>query len=320
MRSEADSVAEAINEALHIGRESGCRVQLSHFKVTGKNNWGRSKQVLQQVIDARKEGVDVVIDQFPYTAESTHLSTLLPKEFLSDGPDSVLARLRRPQARRYAKKFLLDNLRKEKLKHFSYAVMASYTADPTLNGKSIEDINVLKGRKSNANEEAETILELIEQGGATGVYYGAAMIYHYISEDDLQNIMKFPHNICISDAGVRVAGGRAMLHPRAYGANARMLGRYVRELKLVSLEEAVRRMTSLPAQHFQIEKKGLLMPGYDADLVVFDEATVQDKATFDDPYQFSSGFHYVLVNGQVVLSENVHTGQRPGKIVRKSQP
>lgn len=319
MRSEADSVDKAIDEAVRIGRESGCRVQLSHFKVAGQNNWGRSKQLLQQVIDARKQGINVVIDQFPYCAESTHLSTLLPKEFLSDGPDSVLARLKRPQARAYAKKFLLDNLKKEKLKHFSYAVMASYSADPSLNGKSIEEITLLKGRKNKASEEAETILELIEQGGAANVYYGAAMIYHYISEEDLQNIIRFPHNICISDAGVRIPGGKAMLHPRAYGANARMLGRYVRELQLVSLEEAIRRMTSLPAQQFQIEKKGLVMPGYDADLVIFDPATVQDQATFNDPYQFSTGFHFVLVNGKIVLNEKVHTGLRPGKIVRKSQ-
>jgi len=275
--------------------------------------------MLQQVIDARKEGINVIIDQFPYGAESTHLSTLLPKEVLSDGPDSVLARLKRPHTRATIKKFLLNNLKKEKLKHFSYAVLASYPTDPNLNGKNIQEINLLKGRRNNANAEAETILELIEQGGASAVYYGAAMIYHYISEKDLQNILKFPHNICISDAGVRIPGGKAMLHPRAYGANARVLGHYVRELNLISLEEAIRRMTSLPAQHFQIEKKGLLMPGYDADLVIFDPATVQDKATYDEPYKNSVGFQYVIVNGQVVLSDNVHTGLRPGKIVRKSQ-
>jgi N-acyl-D-amino-acid deacylase len=261
-----------------------------------------------------------VIDQFPYGAESTHLSTLLPKEFLSDGPDSVLARLKQPATRTQAKKFLLDNLRKENLKHFNYAVMASYPADPTLNGKSIADINVLKGRKKKASEEAETILELIEQSGSSGVYYGAAMIYHYISEDDLQSIMKYPHNICISDAGVRIPGSMTMLHPRADGSNARVLARYVRELQLISLEEAIRRMTSLPAQHFKIEKKGLLMPGYDADIVIFDPGTVQDNATFESPYLNSSGFKYVLVNGQLVLNENMHTGLRPGKTLKRYQP
>ncbi len=318
MRSEADSVSEAIAEALRIGKETGCRVQISHFKVAGRNNWGRSKQTLQQIIDARKEGINVVIDQFPYGAESTHLSTLLPKEFLSDGPDSVLARLKRPNMRKYVKKFLLDNLKKEKLKHFSYAVLASYAPDPSLNGKSIEEITLLKGRKNKASEEAETILELVENGGAAMVYYGAPMVYHYLSEGDVQNIMKFPHNICISDAGVRIPGNNAVLHPRAYGANARVLGRYVRELQVISLEEAIRRMTSLPAQHFQIKGKGLIIPGYDADIVIFDPDKVQDRATYEQPYQFSEGFSFVLVNGQVVLNENVHTGLRPGKIVRKS--
>ena len=319
MRNEADSVKEAIDEALRIGRETGVRVQLSHFKVAGRNNWGGSKQVLQQVINAHNNGINVVIDQFPYRAESTHLSTLLPKEFLRDGPDSVLARLKQPIERSRVKKYLLDNLRKENLKHFDYAVVASYSSDPTLNGKSITEINVLKGRKKKASEEVETILELIEGGGASNVYYGVAMIYHYISEDDLQNIMKYPHNICISDAGIRVPGSKAMLHPRAYGSNARVLAHYVRDLKLINLEDAIRRMTSLPAQHFKIEKKGLLLPGYDADIVIFDLGTVQDNATYESPYLNSFGFQYVLVNGEIVLSESVHTTLRPGKTVRKSQ-
>jgi N-acyl-D-amino-acid deacylase len=311
MRSEADSVTEAINEALHIGEVTGCRVEISHFKVAGQNNWGRSNQTLQQIIDARKRGIDVVIDQYPYTASSTHLSTLFPKDFLSDGPDSILFRLRQPEKRAYAKNFLLDNLKKLKLKNFSYIVVAEYKADSNLNGKSIEEINLLKGKKKNAEQEAETILEIMENGGAS-------VIFHVMSESDVQNIIKFPHNICISDAGVRVNDGKSMLHPRGYGANARVLGHYVRDLQLISLEEAIRRMTSLPAQHFQIEKKGLILPGYDADLVIFDPEKVKDKATYENPYQFSEGFQFVLVNGKVVINNGIHTGLRSGKVIRKS--
>lgn len=308
MRSEADGLTEAIEEALHIGRVTGSRVQISHFKVGSQQNWGGAAKALQQVIDARNEGINVLIDQYPYTASSTHLSTLLPKELFTGGNDSVLARLRQPSVRAGLKKYLLDNLKKRKLKHFSFPVVAQYKADSTLNGKSIEEINAVKGRKRNADQEAETILEMIENGGAS-------MIFHDMSEEDVQTIIQFPHTICISDAGIRVFGsGRP--HPRAYGSNARVLGRYVRELQLISLEDAIRRMTSLPAQQLQIKNKGLIMPGYDADLVIFDAAKLEDKATYENPHQFSEGFHYVLVNGQIVIDEGKHTGLRPGKAIR----
>lgn len=307
MRDEADLITEAISEALHIGRVSGCRVQLSHLKLYGHNNWGRSNEILQQITDARNDGINVIIDQYPYTASSTHLRTLLPKELFVGGPDSVQARLQRTQLRADAKRYLLDGLRKMNLKHFSYAVVAQYKADSSLNGKSIEEINVLRGRKRNADQEAETILEMIENGGAS-------MVFHKMSEEDVQNIMKFPHNVCISDAGIRVFG-RGQVHPRAYGSRARVLSRYVRELQLFSLEEAVRRMTSLPAQHLKIPNKGLIRPGYDADLVIFDPSRVQDKATFEDPHRFSEGFHFVVVNGQIVIREGVHTGARPGRTI-----
>lgn len=318
MRDEADSVMPAIREALQIGRESGARVQLSHIKVAGHNNFGKASQVLKLVSDARQEGIEVVVDSHPYTAGSTHLSTLFPGEFLRDGKDSILARLRRPESRAALKKFLLADLAQKKLKNFTYAVVASFDPEPALIGKSIVDINKQKGRKSNAANEAETILELMETGVVNNNNFGGEMIYYTINEDDLQTILKYPHNITISDAGIRLHGGKDLLHPRAYGSNARVLGRYVRELKIISLEEAIRRMTSLPARQFQIERKGLLLPGYDADILIFDAEKVIDKATFESPYQYSEGFHYVLVNGKVVLDSGSHTGQRPGKTIRKS--
>jgi N-acyl-D-amino-acid deacylase len=250
-----------------------------------------------------------VIDQYPYTASSTHLSTLLPKELFIGGNDSIMARLKQPDIRNSLKKYLVSNLRKRKLKHFNFPVVAHYKADTSLNGKSIEEINALKGRQRNADQEAETILDMIENGGAS-------MVFHDMSDEDVQTIMKFPHNICISDAGIRVFGS-GLPHPRAYGSNARVLARYVRELQLISLEEAIRRMTSLPAQQFRIKNKGLIMSGYDADLVIFDPAQVQDNATYEKPHQFSSGFQYVLVNGQIVIDKGRHSGLRPGKAIRK---
>lgn len=307
MRDEADSVVYAIDEALHIGRQAKIPVQISHFKISGQHNWGNSKKTLGMIYAARQEGIEVTIDQYPYTASSTGLSTLLPDELLADGQDSIKARLARPELRKYAIDYMLRKLKKRKLKHFSYAVVAYYRADTTLNGKSIEEINRIKGKKHKAKHEAETIIEMMEQGGAS-------MVLHGMSEDDVRYIMKYPFNMFASDASIRV-WQQGSPHPRGYGTNARILGRYVREQNLLTLEEAIRRMTSLPAQKFRLKHRGLLKEGFAADIVVFDEKTVTDLSTFDKPHQYSTGFQYVLVNGSITLEAGRHNGQRNGAIL-----
>ncbi|MCE3282536.1 MAG: D-aminoacylase [Chitinophagaceae bacterium] len=308
MRDEADSVVEAIEEALHIGRSAKLPVQISHFKISGQHNWGRSKITLPMIKKAREEGLEVTIDQYPYTASSTGLSTLLPDELLADGQDSIRARLQRPELRKYAVDYMLKKLKKRKLKHFSYAVVAYYNSDTTLNGKSIEEINRIKGRKHKAKEEALTIIEMMEKGGAS-------MVLHGMSEDDVKYIMQYPFNMFASDASIRVWQVGSP-HPRGYGTNARILSRYVREEKVLSLEEAIRRMTSLPAQKFRLRDRGLLREGFAADIVVFDEKKVADLSTFEKPHQYSTGFKYVLVNGSVTLDNGKHTGTRNGTTLR----
>ncbi len=307
MRNEGDRVNEAINEALTIGRETGIPVQISHFKVSGQNNWGRSNETLGLVKAARAEGLEVTIDQYPYTASSTGLSTLIPREILADGNDSVVARLQRPEIRSYVKDQMLKSLKKRKLKHFTYAQVASYRPNPEYNGKNIEQVNLLMGRKHRAKEEAETIMDMMVNGGAS-------MVFHGIGEEDVKNIMKYPFNMFASDASIRVWQS-GVPHPRGYGTNARVLGRYVREQQVISLEEAIRRMTSLPAQKFNMKNKGLLREGMDADIVVFDAATVIDHSTYESPHQYSTGFQYVIVNGVPVVVEGNHNGNRPGKAV-----
>ena len=292
MRDEGDKVAQAIDEALLIGREAAIPVQISHFKVSGQQNWGRSAQTLQQVMDARRQGLDVTIDQYPYTASSTGINTLLPDAVLADGTDSIRSRLQRPEVRKAVTDYILANLKKRKLKHISYAVVAYHKADTTYNGKSIEAINLLKGRKHKAAEEAQTVMDIVAAGGASAVFHG-------MSEEDVQRIMRYPFNMVASDASIRV------------------MGKYVREEKVLTLEEAVRRMTSLPAQKFNLKNKGLLREGADADVVVFDEATVTDHSTFEKPHQYSTGFNYVVVNGEVVVSDGKHTGVRSGRAVRR---
>ena len=303
IRNEENNVTDAIIEAISIGKQANMPVEISHFKVGGKGNWGRSTETIALIEDARREGYDVTIDQYPYTASSTNLGIRLPDWALAGGQDSLKARITDPALHKKIVAEMLAQLKKYKFKNYSYAVVAQYSADSSYNGKSITDINKLKGRKSNASNEAETILDMMMGGGAQ-------MVYHSMNEEDVKYIMKYPFNMVGADAGI--ATGKGMPHPRTYGTNARILGKYVRDEKIISLEEAIRRMTSLAAQKFQLKERGLLKEGYAADIVIFDEKIVQDHATFENPHQFSSGFKFILVNGQLVLDNGVHTTVRSG--------
>jgi N-acyl-D-amino-acid deacylase len=310
MRDEGDSVTQAIEEALLIGREAHMPVEISHFKLSGQQNWGRSRETVSLIKHAREEGIDVTIDQYPYTASSTSLSTLLPDEILADGEDSIRARLQRPEVRKYVTDYMLKKLKKRKLSHLSYAVVAYYRADTAFNGKSIEQVNLLMNRKHKAKYETETVMDMMQKGGA-------GMVFHGMSDEDVKRIMQYPYNMFASDASVRIFGQGAP-HPRGYGTNARVLSKYVRDEKVISLEEAIRRMTSLPAQKFRLSDRGLLKEGYAADIIIFDEHEVKDLSTFEKPHAYSKGFRFVIVNGKVVVDEGIHVGTRSGMVLRPS--
>ncbi len=206
---------------------------------------------------------------------------------------------------------MVATLKRRKQNHFTYAVVAYYDADTTLNGKNIEEINLLKGRKHKAAAEAETIMEMAVKGGAS-------MVFHGMGDWDVENIMRYTQNMFASDASIRVYNF-GVPHPRGYGTNARVLGYYVRQKKIIPLEEAIRRMTSLPAQKFKLAERGLLQPGRVADVLVFDENTIIDVSTYDRPHQYSRGMKYVIVNGETVVENEKHTGLRAGKVLRKGE-
>ncbi len=308
IRDEGDHATEAIEEAVNIGRQAHLPVEISHFKVTYKPNWGRSVSTLAQVEKARREGIDVTVDQYPYVASSTTLNTVVPSWAFSGGKDSLQHRLTDLSVRKKIKNEMLKNLKGKQLKNYSYAVVARYAADTLLNGKNISEINIIKGRKPKAAEEAETILEMVGNGSAQ-------MVYFSMDEGDLKRIMQYPFNMFASDAGI-IQFNSGVPHPRGYGTNARVLGQYVRVLNVIKLEEAIRRMTSLPAQKFQLRDRGLIREGLAADIVVFDEAVVGDKSTFSNPHAYSAGFQFVLVNGQLVVENGRHTGVRSGVVLR----
>ncbi len=308
MRDEGDSVIEAIEEALTVAREANIPVEISHFKLSGQQNWGRSKETVPMIEAARKKGIEVTIDQYPYTASSTTISTLIPEEILAGSQDSVRLRLQNPEIRTYVVDAMIKRLKKRKLKHFSYAVVASCDFDTSYNGKSIEQINRMLGRKHKAKYEAQTVIDIVSRGGASAVFHG-------MSEDDITRIMKCPFNMFASDASIREFNV-GVPHPRGYGTNARVLAKYVRDEHLISLEEAIRRMTSLPAQKFQLHDRGLLADGFAADIVIFDENQVQDLSTYSHPHAYSKGFMYVIVNGVLTVDRGQPTGARAGTTLR----
>jgi N-acyl-D-amino-acid deacylase len=201
-----------------------------------------------------------------------------------------------------------DALKRSGFKDFSYAMVANYQPDRSFNGKSIAEITKQVRGKSDVKNQIEQIIAMYQAGGA-------AMVYHGMSEDDVQRIMHEPFTMIASDSGVRQVD-ESVPHPRGYGNNVRVLGRYVRDLQLISLEDAIRKMTSLPAQTFGFRDRGLLREGYAADVVVFDDKTIADQATFEKPHQYPTGIGFVLVNGSVVFENGQMTSARPGVALR----
>jgi N-acyl-D-amino-acid deacylase len=309
MRNESDKVDSAIKEALTVGREAGIPVEISHFKIGGQPAAGKAASILQLVRNARKQGIEVTIDQYPYTASSTSLSSLIPEAVLADGKDSAIVRLSDASTRKAAIKTMLASLKKRGLAHYSYAVVAYYETDTTLNGLSIEAINKRLGKKHTMESEAGTIIDMYMNGGAS-------MVFHGMWEQDIKTIMQYPFNMFASDASIRIFG-KGVPHPRGYGTNARVLGKYVRDQKLLSLEEAIRRMTSLPATKFHLSDRGFLLEGMYADIVVFNPDTVRDLSTYTKPHAYSTGFSAVIVNGKLVLENGKHLGVRAGRAVRR---
>ncbi|HKV33821.1 MAG TPA: D-aminoacylase [Pyrinomonadaceae bacterium] len=308
MRNEGDKVADAIRESIQIGEQAGLPVEISHFKISNKKLWGQTPMTLGLVREARARGLAVTVDQYAYTASSTSLDARLPSWFRAGGFDEAKKRLADKATREKVINDTKDALKRSGFKDYSFAVVASYTPDKSFNGKSIAEITKIVRKKSDVTSQIEQMLEMYEAGGA-------GMIYHGMDEDDVKRIMQEPFTMIASDSGVRQVD-ESVPHPRGYGNNARVLGRYVRELKLIALEDAIRKMTSLPAQTFGFRDRGLIREGFAADFVIFDENTIADQATFDKPHQFPAGISYVIVNGETVLANGQITEARPGVALR----
>jgi N-acyl-D-amino-acid deacylase len=306
MRDEGSRIQEALAELFEVARSARIRTQISHLKLAGKANWGHPEAVLAAIERARAEGLDVTQDQYLYTASSTGLSQLVPETAREGG--RLAERLTDPKAKAAIVAEMKAKLRRGKRRDYSYVMIADCESDPSLNGLNLVEAARRQRGSASLQQQIELILEIQKAGGATAVFHG-------INESDLQQFLRHPHTMIAADSGLR-RFGEGVPHPRGYGNNARALARYVRELGLLRLEDAVRRMTSLPANTFRLRDRGSLRVGNWADLVVFNPATVQDRATFHDPHHYATGFAHVFVNGIAVVRNDTHTGARPGMSLR----
>jgi N-acyl-D-amino-acid deacylase len=309
MRNEGTEVVEALRESIRIGEEAHLPVEISHFKISARKLWGKSDVTLGLVREARRRGLALTVDQYAYTASSTSLDVRLPQWLLAGGREEGKKRLADKATRERVVREMKEGLKRSGFKDYDYAVVAAYAPNPSFNGKSIKAIAKEVRGKSDLNSQIAQILEMYEAGGA-------GMVYHGMSEDDVKEIMREPFTMIASDSGVR-RFGEGTPHPRGYGNNARVLGHYVRELRLLTIEDAVRKMTSLPAQTFNLRERGLLREGFAADIVIFDEASVSDRATFEQPHQYPVGISFVIVNGVMVLDNGQMTSARPGIALRR---
>lgn len=310
IRNEGNDVVEAIKEAINIGEQANMPVEVSHFKISSRALWGQTPTTIGLVEDARRRGLTVTVDQYAYTASSTSLDARMPSWAIAGGREEGKKRLADPATKARIVAEMKDWLKKAKFKDLSFAYVSSYRADPGFNGKNIAEITRSVRGKKNLDEQLEQMFDMYQKGGAQ-------MVYRQMDEPDVQNIMRQPFTMIASDSGV-LKPGSGVPHPRGYGNNARILGRYVRELKLLTLEDAIRKMTSLPAQAFNIRDRGLIREGYAADLVIFDDATISDKATFENPHQYPEGIITVVVNGKSVFENGRMTGNLPGEAIRGS--
>ncbi len=319
IRSEGSCLLDAVDELVKIAREAGVGAEIYHLKASGQANWGKLDRLIEEVETARASGLRITANMYTYAALSTGLDAAMPPWVQEDGLEAWVERLKNPGIRERVKLEMAtptdqwDNayLAAGSPENIILVGFKSKALKPLI-GKTLAEIASLR----NASAE-ETAMHLVIED-----HSGLDAVFFAMSEENVRKQIALRWVSFGSDGASMAPDGvflRSSTHPRAYGTFARLLGRYVREEKVITLEEAIRRLTSLPACNLKLDRRGLLVPGYFADVVVFDPAAVQDHATFDRPHQYSTGIAHVFVNGQQVLKNGEHTNAKPGRIVRGSR-
>lgn len=313
MRSEGNRLLEAVDELITIARASGARAEIYHLKAAGRENWNKLDAVIQKIETARAEGLEITADMYTYTAGSTGLDAAMPPWVQEGGYNAWVGRLRDPQTRRRVLREMTtptndwENLYLAAGAEGTLLVGFKSDALKHLTGKTLAEVAKARGQSPE-----DTAVDLVIEDGSR-----VQVVYFLMSEENVRRQMSLPWMSFGSDAGSMAPEGvflKSSTHPRAYGNFARVIGRYTRE-GVVSLPDAIRRLTSHPAQVLRIKNRGTLAPGYFADVAIFDPARVEDHATYEQPHQYSTGMVHVLVNGVPVLKDGEHTGATPGRVV-----
>jgi len=315
IRGEGNHWKRAIDEAIEIGEKAQVPVHVLHFKIDGQANWGQMAQQISEVQAARDRGVDITVDQYPYIASMTGLEMCLPPKYLEGASEQVVERLKDPKARTEIRAVIATGLpgwEADQVKsvggwHGVLVASLQKTENKQYEGKRMDEV-----AKEMGKDPVDALCDLlISEGGS------AEAVYFSMSEPDVELAMKQPW-LGVGSDGVAVSPAMAFIgkpHPRFYGTFPRVLGVYVREKRVLTLPDAIRKMTSFPAQIIGLTDRGLLRPGMAADITIFDPKTVIDKATFQNPLQYPFGIPYVIVNGVVVIDQGQHTGARPGRVL-----
>jgi len=311
IRNEFGLVGDAITEAITIGREADLPVEISHFKVADNTMWGDSTVTLGLVAAARDEGLDVTVDQYPYTAGSTGLVNVIPAWARAGSREDFQARLDDPETRAKIKAEAMAILYGARAAgDLSRITVASFPSHPEYAGKTMAEITQMNGREPTIENGAEVAMEILYDGGGSA-------IYHMMVEEDVQRIMQAPFTSIASD-GSAVTFGKNVPHLRNYGTFPRVLRKYVREEGLLSLEQAIHKMTTMPADRITLANRGRLAEGMIADINIFDLDTVSDNDDWANPHRYATGFSHVMVNGTLVIENGERTDVFPGKVLKRT--
>jgi N-acyl-D-amino-acid deacylase len=310
MRDEARGMMASVREAIRIGAEADIPVQIQHHKAMGVENWGMTEQSLALVDSARAAGLDVMVDVYPYTAGSTGSSVLFPQWVLEGGAEAFRERVTDPETRRRVERETEEWMRRDwtggDLARVQFRTVRSM---PEYNGRTLADLAADRGLPNNEASGVQLVIELQLAGGFSA-------IYHFMDDADVRRIMQHPYALFQTD-GDPVGYGVGFPHPRSYGTFPRILGHYVRDEGVLTLEEAIRKMTSASAEQIGQHDRGRIAEGMLADITVFDFERIEDKATYVDPHQFPVGVRHVLVNGVPVIRDGSLTGAKPGRVLTR---
>jgi N-acyl-D-aspartate/D-glutamate deacylase len=316
MRDEGDDnsigIDAAMEEVFRIAREVPIPAEIYHIKASGRRSWGRMPEMLAKIERARVEGLDVSADQYPWAASSNNLDASLPVWVREGGAERMVARLGDPETRKKARADFLALPENEDWPAGAARILVTSVLNPEL--KHYEGMTIEQIAKERSIDPLEALMDLVvaDRGSTARVTFG-------MSEEDVRAALRHPLVSFCTDSGARAEDGifsKQKTHPRAFGSATRILGHYVRDQKVLPLEEAVRKMTSLPAVRMHIHDRGVLRPGLAADVVAFDPETVRERSTFADPLHYSEGVPYVMVNGRLVVDEGKITDARPGRVLR----